>query len=469
MLIQIHGIHQGTSLRLFNKHGENARGLQLLTGVEEVDIFRKDNSQRWGTARHSQHPGIARHRGIHFIPLFRKHNSQRWGTARQSTFGHGPPQGYSFYPAEASIEHSPSGFGSTHLATPIRAISPHYHQDYSDISSGESLNFNQWTFQSGWGTQITQPDDCHNTEFSLPQRTTPCNTHFQNEFHQECTNHLNVPNSFRNYKDKNYNFPHLPKHLSFDPSKSKWSHFYRKFEQYAKDKHWSLQECKSNLKYVFQGKAADYLAYLNELVPNLPYYDLIMQMKQYMESQDLFDPQFNHWHRQRTFNNHIDCSYTLTPNSQDTDYQSLQYCIQTMGTQHQSTFQEPRWQCREQFISNKGSQDDSYSLFDFSGDNAMVHGPFQRIKMLSEGEPALEEMACPENLPCGTLDTTEQFVSFQVPSVAARNREPRGRQRGRYALYRGSRQESISSDHQVDLEMISRLSETSLKEGLYST
>ena len=99
----------------------------------------------------------------------------------------------------------------------------------------------------------------------------------------------------------------------------------------------------------------------------------------------------------------------------------------------------------------------------------MVHGPFQRIKMLSEGEPALEEMACPENLPCGTLDTTEQFVSFQVPSVAARNREPRGRQRGRYALYRGSRQESISSDHQVDLEMISRLSETSLKEGLYST
>ena len=197
----------------------------------------------------------------------------------QSTLGHCPSQGYSFYPAEASIEHSRSGFESTQLATPIRANSPHYHQDYSDISSRES--FNQWTFQSGWGTQIAQPDDYHYTQFSSPQQSTPCNTHFQNEFHQECTNHLNVPNSFHNYKDTNYNFPHLPKHLLFDPSKSKWSLFYCKFEQYAKDQ----QECKSNLKYVLQGKAADYLAYLNELAPNLPYYDMIMQ--RYMESQDL--------------------------------------------------------------------------------------------------------------------------------------------------------------------------------------
>ena len=165
--------------------------------------------------------------------------------------------------------------------------------------------------------------------------------------------------------------------------------------------------------------------------PTSPYYDLIMQMKQYMESQDLFDPQFNHWHRQRTFNNHLDCSYTFTPNSQDTDYQSSLFCIQTMGTQHQSSFQEPHWQREEQLISYRGSPDDSLSPFDFSGDKAMVHGPFQKIKMLSEGEPALKEMACPENLPCGTLDMTEQFVSFQIPPVAAQfNREPRRQQRG---------------------------------------
>ena len=392
-----------------------------------------------------------------------------WGHCPpQSTSGHGPPQGYSFYPAEASIEHSQSGFGCTQLATPIRAISPHYHQYYSDISSGES--FNQWTFQSGRGTQIVQSDDCHNTQFSLHQQSTPCNTHFQNEFHQEYTNHLNVPNSFRNYTDKNYNFPHLPKDLSFDPSKSKWSHFYRQFEQYAKDKHWSSQECESNLKYVLQGKAADYLAYLNELVPNLPYYDLIMQMKQFMESQDLFDPQFNQWHCQRTFNNHKDCSYTFTPNSQDTDYQSSLFCIQTIGTQHQSSFQEPHWQREEQLISYRGSIDDSLSPFDFSGDNAMVHSPFQKIKMLSEGEPALKEMACPENLPCGTLDTTEQFFSFQIPPVAAQfNREPGREQRGRYELYRGSRQGSISSDGQVELDMTCLPNKTEQGKGLPST
>ena len=74
----------------------------------------------------------------------------------QSTFGHCPSQGYSFYPTEASIEHSPSGFVSTQLATPTRAISPHYHQVYSDLSRGES--FNRWTFQSGWRTQIAHSE-----------------------------------------------------------------------------------------------------------------------------------------------------------------------------------------------------------------------------------------------------------------------------------------------------------------------
>ena len=101
----------------------------------------------------------------------------------------------------------------------------------------------------------------------------------------------------------------------------------------------------------------------------------------------------------------------------------------------------------------------------------MVHGPFQKIEMLSTGEPVLKEMACPENLPCGTLDTTEQFVSFQVPPVAAQfNREPRRRQRGRYALYRGSRQGSTSSDHQVEQDMTGLPSnKTELGKGLPST
>ena len=376
----------------------------------------------------------------------------------QTSLGHCPSQGYSFYSTEAPPGHSPCGFGSTQLATPIGALSPGYQPNHSYITSGESLN--QSTFQSVWDAQ---PDY---QQISHPQQSTPFNTHFQNEFQQEFTNNTRAPNSLSNYTDQNTNVQSLPKYLSFDPSKSKWSDFYRKFEHYAKDKHWSSQECKSYLKYVLQGKAADYLAYLNELVPNLPYYDLIMQMEQHMESQDLIDPQFNQLHHQRTFD--IDCSYTSTPNSQNTGFQPSVYHTQTMGTQHLSSFLEPHWESRERFISYRGSHNETYSSVDFSGDNAMVHGPFQNGEMLSRGVPALEEMAFLEHLPCDTLDMKEQFVSFQVPPVAEQNGEARESQIGRGVLHRGSCHNSSYSEHQIEFEEICLPSKTRQDKGLKS-
>ena len=376
----------------------------------------------------------------------------------QTTFGHSPLQGYSLYPIEAPPGHSPCGLGSTQLATPIGALSPGYQANHSYIPSGESLN--QSTFQSVWDAQ---PDY---QQISHPQQSTPFNTHFQNEFQQEFTNHLHASSSLSSYTDQDTNFQSLPKYLSFDPSKSKWSDFYRKFEHYAKDKHWSSQECMSNLKYVLQGKAADYLAYLNELVPNLPYYDLIMQMEQHMESQDLIDPQFNQLHHQRTFD--IDCSYTSTPNSQNTCYQPSAYHTQAVGTQHLTSFPEPHWQSQGKFLSYRGSHNDTLSSFDFSGDNAMVHGPFQNGEMLSRGVPALEEMACLEHLPCDTLDMKEQFVSFQVPPVAEQNGESSESQIGRGGLHRGSCQDSSYSEHQIELEEICLPSKTRQNKGLKS-
>ena len=348
----------------------------------------------------------------------------------QTTFGHCPSQGYSFYPIEAPPGQSPCGLGSTQLATPLGALSPGYQPNHSYIPSGESLN--QSTFQSVWDAQ---PDY---QQISHPQQSTPFNTHFQNEFQQEFTNHIHASSSLSNYADQNTNFQSLPKYLSFDPSKSKWSDFYRKFEHYAKDKHWSSQECRSNLEYVLQGKAADYLAYLNELVPNLPYYDLIMQMEQHMESQDLIDPQFNQLHHQRTFD--IDCSYTSTPYSQNTCYQPSAYHTQVVGTQHLS---------QGKFI--RGSHYDTYSSFDFSGDNAMVHGRFQNGEMLSRGVPGLEEMGFLEHLPRDTLDMKEQFVSFQVPPVAEQNGESRESQIGRGVLHGGSCHDSSYSELQFRL------------------
>ena len=201
------------------------------------------------------------------------------------------------------------------------------------------------------------------------------------------------------------------------------------------------------------------MAYLNELVPDLTYYDFIMQMKRYMESQDLYDSQFEQWHQQRTFGNNTDCSCTFIPNSHD--------CTQTMAIQPQSSFQERHWQSQEQFIGYRGYQHDSYLPFDFSGSNAMVHGPFQIIEMLSTGGPA-QELTYPENLSCGTLDTKEQFASFQVPPVAVQNGESHRRPIGRGVLHQGSSQDRLSSKHQIELKEICLPSKTKIDEGLKS-
>ena len=136
-----------------------------------------------------------------------------------------------------------------------------------------------------------------------------------------------------------------------------------------------------------------------------------------------------------------------------------------MGKQLQSSFQEPHWQSQEH--GYRGYQYDSYLPFDFSGSNAMVHGPFQKIEMLSTGGPA-QEMTYHENLSCGTLDTKEQFASFQVPPVAVQNWESHRRPIGTGVLHQGSSQDRLSSKHQIELEEICLPSKTKIDEGLKS-
>ena len=103
---------------------------------------------------------------------------------------------------------------------------------------------------------MAQPDVYHNTQFISPQQLISCNIHFQLEL-QQYTYHPNMQNLSSNCKDENYNFLQLPKYLSFNPSKSKESDFYRKLQQYANDKYWSSQEC--NIFGIF----SHYLFYIN--------------------------------------------------------------------------------------------------------------------------------------------------------------------------------------------------------------
>ena len=131
-----------------------------------------------------------------------------------------------------------------------------------------------------------------------------------------------------------------------------------------------------------------------------------------------------------------------------------------MGTQHLTSFPDPYWQSEEKFIRYRESHDENYYSVDFSGDNAMVHGPFQNGEMLSRGVSALEEMACLKHLPCDTLDMKEQFVSFQVSPVAEQNGESRESQIGRGVLHQGSCHDSSYSEHQIEFEEICLPSKT---------
>ena len=151
-----------------------------------------------------------------------------------------------------------------------------------------------------------------------------------------------------------------------------------------------------------------------------------MQIHQHMESQVIFDPKFNQWHRHRSF----DCS-KKSPLILRKRIISHFYIKLKEWAHNIPSFQEPHWQSQEQFISYRGSQDDSYSPFVFSWYNAMVHGPFKKKEMTSTGVSALAEMVCLENLPCGTL----QFTLFQVPPVAVQKREFCGRQLGKGVLH----------------------------------
>ena len=125
----------------------------------------------------------------------------------QTSFGHCPTQGYPFYSTEAPPGHSPCGFGSTQLATPIGALSPGYQPNHSYIPSGESLN--QSTFQSVWDAQ---PDY---EQISHPQQSTPFKTHFQNEFQQDITNHTHAPNSLKQLHRPKHQLPILAEKLVF--------------------------------------------------------------------------------------------------------------------------------------------------------------------------------------------------------------------------------------------------------------
>ena len=242
----------------------------------------------------------------------------KMGSSGQSTSGYDPPQGYTFYPADPTMGPSgqtPWGFGSLQRQTSLGATSPKYRQPCSDVRNEPS--FGPVTSQSSRrlssGSPQTVPINNY-TPFS-PQQSIPFNTTPSNAFQQTMPQHAYPPSlanvkiepgyqalcstpQFQNKEVRGqaqsctgFDSPSnpasrqqsksdwLPKSLYFDPTKPTWEAFYLKFQNYARDKYWSSEECKSKLMYVVEGKAAEFFAGLHEREPNLPFYDVVRRME----------------------------------------------------------------------------------------------------------------------------------------------------------------------------------------------
>ena len=55
--------------------------------------------------------------------------------------------------------------------------------------------------------------------------------------------------------------------------------FCMKFDNYGREHHWSSQECKSNLMYILEGKAAEFFASVHAREPELPFYDIVRKLE----------------------------------------------------------------------------------------------------------------------------------------------------------------------------------------------
>lgn len=237
----------------------------------------------------------------------------------QPASGYAPSHGFTTSnlgdPAMGLSGHTPWGYGGPQQSLHLGAMSsPQNRQPYSDFRRDQS--FGQVTSQPSWsqsGVQQTVAPSTFNSFY--PNQPVPLNAIQSNSFQQTMSPNVN-PTPLVNVKtEPGYptacpisQLPHnetpgktqacaefapasnqnakqqskadwLPKSLYFDPSKTTWEAFYLKFHSYARDKHWSSQECKSKLMYVLEGKAAEFFASLHEREPNLPFFDVVSRME----------------------------------------------------------------------------------------------------------------------------------------------------------------------------------------------
>ena len=196
---------------------------------------------------------------------------------RQPTYGYRPQEGAMHLPV--SIQH-PSSVNNTSWSQALRQLGMYSSEQLQQASSIAPLS--SGVKMEPYCNQSVVEQHCPSLSCSTEYPVIDKRFQIQNyEIQGQTESEKRSVQYLRQAAMQNTEQTVLPKSLYFSQSSS-WAEFYRKFLNYARDKQWSSQECKTYMGYALEGKAAEHFQSLTEQDPNLPYYDILIRMEDFM-------------------------------------------------------------------------------------------------------------------------------------------------------------------------------------------
>ncbi|MCG7869673.1 MAG: zinc finger domain-containing protein, partial [Candidatus Thiodiazotropha taylori] len=382
-----------------------------------------------------------------------------------------PPSSMPYPGTSGSSQAMQWGFGTYQQPPPqlsaiVTSPSNQSKQPYQDIRFDPSTNqsFTQPSTGAPYGTP-QMPPNVHTTPQPMNIKTEPgypapvYTPQGQNQIQQTFT-----PQQTPNLRPQSKS-EWLPKSLYFDPSKTTWEAFYLKFHNYARDKRWTSEDCKSNLMYVLEGKAAEFFASLHEREPNLPFYDVVSRMEtrfafrelqetsqlEFLNCNQKKDEKVEEWADRvltlatKAYRNlpddHIQRQAVMRFCHGSYDKNAGMHAANKMPSRMEEAITCVKWFQYNHLIFQDKSRErrsvhqmgESYP-YDFP-DSHVQAATLHDSRLLSQYDFA-----------GGMQDMSIRATSVQSSLPIAQNGESRGRQQERYVSYRGSRHNSPATE-----------------------
>lgn len=422
-------------------------------------------------------------------------------SAGQPTSGYGPSQGLiTSNPVDSAMSplgHTPWGYGGPPQSTHMGTMNPQYTQPYSDFRKDQSSN--QMTSQPNLGqTGVQQTIAPNNSSSFYPTQPVSLNAIPSNSCQQAVSQNVN-PTSLANVKTEpgyptacpnsqlQHNETHgqapayseftpafnqnatqqsradwLPKSLYFDPSKTTWEAFYLKFHSYARDKHWSSQECKSKLMYVLEGKAAEFFASLHEREPNLPFFDVVSRMENRFAFREL---------QETSLLAFMNCSQ-----NKDEKVEEWADRVLTLATKAFKNLPDEHIHKQAVLRFCHGSYDKGAGMHAANKMPNRIEEAIDCIKWFQYNHQIFQDKGrerksvhmVGESQSYSFPDSNAWSTSLQDRSPSVQNKEGRGRQRERYVPYKGSRQGSPSEDKKEETKILPKREGKDIEERVAS-